>query len=193
MGLFVVGGTLFRVWQVARDDDRGPADVVIVLGAAQYNGRPSAVLEARLEHTAQLYADGVADRVLTVGGSRAGDVYTEAEAGRNWLIDRGVPEAAIVPVGEGSDTLGSVRAAAEEAERQGWRSAVIVSDPWHSLRAVTMARDAGLDASASPTRRGPIVQTREMQAKYIIRETAALLHYRATHAPVAVDAQTGLG
>jgi uncharacterized SAM-binding protein YcdF (DUF218 family) len=180
IGALVVGGTGFRVWYVARDDDRTQADVVVVLGAAQYGGTPSKVLEARLKHAKTLYTEGVAKHVITTGGSQPGDQYTEAEASANWLKDNGVPENAVVDVPEGSDTLGSLRAAARKAADRGWRTAVIVSDPWHSLRARTMADDLGLDAWTSPTHSGPIVQTRQTQIRYILYETAALLYYRAT-------------
>jgi uncharacterized SAM-binding protein YcdF (DUF218 family) len=183
VGALVVGGTLFRVWQVARADDRDSADVVVVLGAAQYDGTPSAVLGSRLDHAARLWRDGVAPVIVTVGGRRAGDTYTEAEAGRNYLMSYGIPQAAVVPIGAGRDTLESLRAVARRAGPAGWHTAVIVSDPWHSLRARTMADDLGLAAWTSPTRSGPIVQTRTIQARYIIRESAALLHYRFTHAP----------
>ena len=189
----VVVGTAFRVWQVARVDDRQPADVVLVLGAAQYDGDPSSIFSARLDHAARLYNDGVAPRIVTTGGGRPGDVYTEAEAGRRYLIEHGVPADAVVAVAEGFDTLSSLRAAAARAEADGWHSAVMVSDPWHSLRARTMARDAGLEAWTSPTRSGPIVQTRETQARYIVRETAATLFYRLTHASAdpSLTAETG--
>jgi uncharacterized SAM-binding protein YcdF (DUF218 family) len=180
IGALVVGGTGFRVWYVARDDDRTQADVVVVLGAAQYGGTPSKVLEARLKHARTLYTEGVAKHVITTGGSQPGDQYTEAEASANWLKDNGVPDNAVVDVPEGSDTLGSLRAAAKKAADRGWRTAVIVSDPWHSLRARTMADDLGLDAWTSPTHSGPIVQTRQTQIRYILYETAALLYYRAT-------------
>ena len=183
VGALVVGGTLFRVWQVARVDDRDSADIVVVLGAAQYDGRPSAVLGSRLDHAARLWRDGVAPVIVTVGGRRAGDTYTEAEAGRNYLTSYGIPQTAVVPIGEGRDTLESLRAVARRALAAGWHTAVIVSDPWHSLRARTMADDLGLAAWTSPTRSGPIVQTRTIQARYIVRESAALLHYRLTHAP----------
>ena len=183
VGVLVVGGTLFRVWQVARLDDRDHADVVVVLGAAQYDGTPSAVLGARLDHAARLWRDGVAPMIVTVGGRRAGDTYTEAEAGRNYLTSYGIPGGAVVPIGQGRDTLESLRAVARRARLAGWRTAVIVSDPWHSLRARTMADDLGLVSWTSPTRSGPIVQTRSIQARYLIRESAALLHYRLTHAP----------
>jgi vancomycin permeability regulator SanA len=179
----VVGGTGFRVWQVARGDDRTTADVVLVLGAAQYAGTPSKILEARLRHAMNLYDEGVAPYILTTGGNKPGDTYTEASAGVRWLTEQGVPKNRIIPVGEGNDTLGSLKAAAKSIHDRGWRTAVIVSDPWHSLRARTMASDVGLDAWTSPTHSGPIVQTRQTQIRYIFYETAALLYYHATRAP----------
>jgi uncharacterized SAM-binding protein YcdF (DUF218 family) len=183
VGALVVGGTGFRVWQVARGDDRTTADVVLVLGAAQYAGTPSKILEARLRHAKNLYDQGVAPYILTTGGNQPGDTYTEASAGVRWLVERGVPEDRTISVGEGNDTLGSLKAAAAKIHERGWRSAVIVSDPWHTLRARTMAADLGIDAWTSPTHSGPIVQTRQIQIRYILRETAALLYYRATKAP----------
>jgi uncharacterized SAM-binding protein YcdF (DUF218 family) len=193
LAVLVVAGTAFRVWLVARHDDRTHADVIVVLGAAQYNGKPSQIFQARLSHARNLYEAGVAPVVVTSGGNRAGDAYTEAEAGAQWLSEHGVPRSALLPVGTGSDTLGSLQAVAQQVHQQGWRSAVIVSDPWHSLRARTMAEDVGLDAWASPTHSGPIVQTRETQAKYIVRETAALLYYRLFHTSADDIGGTGLG
>lgn len=183
VGALVVGGTGFRVWQVARGDDRDGTDVILVLGAAQYAGTPSKVLEARLEHAKNLYDEGVAPYIVTTGGNQPGDTYTEASAGVRWLTEHGVPENKIIPVGEGNDTLGSLKAAASTIHDRGWESVVIVSDPWHSLRARTMASDVGLEAQTSPTHSGPIVQTRQTQIRYIVYETAALLYYRATRAP----------
>lgn len=177
----VVGGTLIRVWQVARTDVRTPADFVLVLGAAQYNGDPSPVLSSRLDHAARLWRTDVAPMIVTVGGRQAGDNYTEGEAGRNYLLSYGIPDEAVVAIGTGSDTLRSVVVAADLAQRRGWDSAVIVSDPWHSFRARTMARDTGLDVTVSPTRSGPVVATREIQGRSILRETAAMLYYRVTH------------
>jgi uncharacterized SAM-binding protein YcdF (DUF218 family) len=192
MGAVVLGGTLFRVWEVARVDGDRPVDAIVVLGAAQYDGEPSPILAARLRHAAALYEQGLAPRIVTVGGGRAGDEYTEAQAGTRYLVRQGVPATAITTVGEGSDTLGSLKAVSARARQDGWESALVVSDPWHSLRARTMARDSGLAAWTSPTRSGPVVQTRETQAKYILRETAALLYYRLTHAS-AETTDTGLG
>ena len=183
VGALVVGGTGFRVWQVAREDDRAQADVVVVLGAAQYNGNPSKVLEARLKHAKSLFEGGVAAHIVTGGGRRAGDNFTEAGAGARWLTAHGVPRDRVIEVEKGADTLGTLQAVADEVKARGWHSAVIVSDPWHSLRARTIAEDVGLEAWTSPTHSGPIVRTRQTQIRYIMYETAALLYYRATNAP----------
>ncbi|NLG55907.1 MAG: YdcF family protein [Rhodococcus sp.] len=177
----VVGGTAVRVWQVARIDDRTPAEAIVVLGAAQYSGVPSSVFEARLEHANKLYVAGVAPRIITVGGKQEGDLYTEAASGKAYLESLGVPPDSIIAVEEGSDTLLSIEAVSEEMSSLGIDSVVLVSDPWHSLRTRTMARDAGLKAWTSPTRQGPAVFTRESQIRSITRETGALLWYQFTH------------
>jgi uncharacterized SAM-binding protein YcdF (DUF218 family) len=176
-----VGLTAYRVWSVAREDHRGHADVVLVLGASQFNGRPSEVFAARLKHAADLYEGGVAPRIVTVGGKRSGDRFTEAAAGVNYLHNLGVPSSALVAVGEGHDTLTSLRAAAAELDKRGWTSAVVVTDPWHSLRSRRIARDLGIHAQTSPTRTGPAVRSRSTEWHYIARETAAYLYYRLFH------------
>jgi uncharacterized SAM-binding protein YcdF (DUF218 family) len=181
VALLLVGGTAVRVWQLGRTDERQPVDMIVVLGAAQYDGRPSPVFRARLQHALELYEEGVAPRIVTVGGAAAGDAFTEAQAGEQWLVENGVPGQALLPVDEGRDTFESFGAVAAVAEQRGWRSAVLVSDPWHSLRSRTMAADVGLDATTSPTKRGPVVQTRETQFRYIVRETGALIYYHLTH------------
>lgn len=186
-------GTAIRVWQVARVDDRSEADAIVVLGAAQYNGKPSPIFQARLEHAKLLYQEGVAKVIITAGGNKAGDEYTEASAGARWLVEQGVPRAGTLAVPEGRDTLGSLRAVADVVAQHGWHTAVLVSDPWHLLRARTMADDVGMDAWTSPTHSGPIVQTRRTQALYIYRETGALLFYLLTKTPADDIGGTGLG
>lgn len=178
VGVLLVGGTALRVWQVARIDDRAPADAVVVLGAAQYNGIPSEVFAARLEQAHDLYKAGVAPLIITVGGKQPGDEFTEAAAGAHYLEDAGVPAGAVLAVQVGSDTLQSIDAVSAAMRGRGIDSAVLVSDPWHSLRCRTMARDAGLQVHTSPTRQGPVVLTRQAQWHGIIRETGALLYYR---------------
>lgn len=175
-GVVVVGGTATRVWWVARQDERPRSDVIVVLGASQFDGRPSSVFEARLEHARALYDAGVAPRVVTVGGSAPGDRFTEAAAGRTYLLAHGVPE--VVAVGEGRDTLQSLRALSRTMTDRGWHSAVLVTDPWHALRSRRMATDLGLAAVSSPTRQGPSVRSRGTEVRYIARETAAYLYYR---------------
>ncbi|MGH8969835.1 MAG: YdcF family protein [Actinomycetes bacterium] len=167
-----------RVWWVARQDDRRSSDVIVVLGAAQFDGRPSSIFTARLDHAAGLWESDVAPRVVTVGGNRVGDRFTEADAGRHWLADHGVPSRRVVAVDTGTDTLSSVEAVADRMAKEGWETAVIVTDPWHSLRTRTMARDAGIDAVTSPTRQGPAVRTRETEVRYIARETLGYLYYK---------------
>ncbi|MFF2086980.1 YdcF family protein [Nocardia sp. NPDC058176] len=181
MGLVLVIGTAVRVWQVARIDDYTPADAIVVLGAAQYSGTPSSVFEARLYQAGRLYEAGVAPMVITVGGKQEGDLYTEAASGKRYLENAGVPSDHILAVETGSDTLRSIEAVADAMGARGMSSAVLVSDPWHSLRTRTMARDAGLRAWTAPTRTGPAVYTRESQFHGIARETGALLWYQLTH------------
>jgi uncharacterized SAM-binding protein YcdF (DUF218 family) len=181
----LVSSTAAAIWWTARQDSRPSSDAIVVLGSAQYNGVPSSIFEARLEHALRLYEAGVAPVIVTVGGKAAGDQFTEAEAGRDYLAAAGVPGDALLPVEQGVDTLESMRAVAAAFDERGWASAVLVTDPWHAMRAERMAEDAGLAADSSPTRQGPAVQTRTTQFRYILRETAAYLLYRATGESVA--------
>jgi uncharacterized SAM-binding protein YcdF (DUF218 family) len=172
--LYVAG----HVWLVARQDDHPRSDAIVVLGASQYDGTPSAVFAARLAHAKTLFDEHVASRIITVGGGQPGDRTTEAQAGQDYLVAHGVPADAILPVRTGSDTLQSVRALAATFKQHGWHSAVLVTDPWHCLRARTMARDAGIDAETSPERDGPLFSSRTTEIRYITRETLAYIYYK---------------
>ena len=183
--VLVITSTALAIWWTARQDSRPSSDAIVVLGSAQYNGVPSSIFEARLEHAIALYEDGVAPVIVTVGGKADGDAFAEAEAGRDYLAGAGIPGDALLAVPEGVDTLESIRAVSTAFREQGWSRAVLVSDPWHAMRAERMAEDAGLDAESSPTRQGPAVQTRTTQFRYILRETAAYLLYRATGESIA--------
>jgi uncharacterized SAM-binding protein YcdF (DUF218 family) len=183
--LLLVTSTALAIWWNARQDSRPSSDAIVVLGSAQYNGVPSSIFEARLEHARTLYEAGVAPVIVTVGGKETGDQFTEAEAGRDYLANAGVPRDALLAVPEGVDTLESMRAVSSAFGRRGWHSAVLVTDPWHAMRAQRMAEDSGMSATSSPTRQGPAVETRATQFRYILRETAAYLLYRATGASVA--------
>lgn len=192
VGALLLGGTAIRVWQFGRIDDRSHADVILVLGAAQYNGEPSSILRARLDHAKALYDEGVAGEIVTVGGRKPKDRFTEAQAGAQYLAGMGVPTGRVLEVNTGNDTLASLRAAAQVLRQHGWATAVLVSDPWHMYRSKAMATDSGIDAWTSPTHSGPAVRTRQTQFRYIARETAAMLYYRATRAP-ANDIGTEVG
>ena len=174
--LLVVVGTAGGIWWTARQDARPKSDAIVVLGASQFDGRPSSVFKARLQHARKLFEAGIAPRVVTVGGGREGDRTTEAEAGAAFLRERGVD---VVAVPEGRNTLQSMEAVSALMDEQGWSTAVLVTDPWHALRTRMMAEESGIDAEVSPTRAGPSVRTRGTQIRYIGRETLALLYWKA--------------
>jgi uncharacterized SAM-binding protein YcdF (DUF218 family) len=178
LALLILFGTATRIWWFARQDDHRVSDAIVVLGAAQFNGRPSSVFTARLVHARDLYQLKVAPRIITVGGNRVGDRYTEASAGKAWLTQHGVPASRVVAVGTGSDTLTSLKAVEQRMQEGRWSTAVVVTDPWHSLRARAMATDQGIDAAMSPTRQGPAVRQRSTEFRYIARETLAYLYYK---------------
>jgi uncharacterized SAM-binding protein YcdF (DUF218 family) len=177
--ILVVLGTAGKVWWVARHDEHPRSDAIVVLGASQFDGRPSAVFRSRLDHALELWKEGVAPRIVTVGGGRPGDRFTEAAAGAKYLRERGV--TTVIALGTGSDTLQSLKAVGREFDEQGWHTAVIVTDPWHSLRSRRIAQDQGMKVYTSPTRSGPAVRSRGTEARYIARETAAYLYYRLFH------------
>ena len=163
-----------RVLLDARQDDRTRTDVVVVLGAAQFWGRPSPVLQARLAHAGALVGQGVSPYVVTVGGNQPGDRTTEAEAGRDWLVGQGVPGSAVTAVPVGYDTLSSLTAVARVMAAHGWSSATIVTDPAHEARSLTIARALGIDAHGSPTATGA---GSALTLDYVARETGGLLFF----------------
>jgi uncharacterized SAM-binding protein YcdF (DUF218 family) len=170
-----------RVVQVADRDERVQADAVVVLGAAQLDGEPGAVLQARLEQALALYEEGLAPTLVTTGGNQEGDRFTEAESARDWLVDRGVPAEAVLAVPEGRDTYDSLVPVAQLAQDSGWTGVLLVSDPWHVYRARTMAEDLDLPvAGASPTRTGPSNEVATRVVSYVARETGAVLVHHGT-------------
>jgi uncharacterized SAM-binding protein YcdF (DUF218 family) len=177
VAVLVLAGVALRVMITAGQDQRQPADAIVVLGAAQYDGDPSVVFQARLQHALELYQAGVAPRIVTVGGNRQGDQYTEADAGKTWLIDQGVPADAVTAVGEGNDTLVSLRAGAQVLDGNGWHSVVLVTDPWHAYRASRMAADLGLSVQVSSVDTGPATNS-SIVPGYLLRETLGTVFYR---------------
>lgn len=139
-----------RIEQQSRHDEARHADVILVLGAAEYRGRPSPVLRARLDHAFDLYKRGLAPRIMTTGGAGGDPVYTEGGVGRSYLIGRGVPSEAIIVESEGESTVHSISAAAEIMQRMGLYSAVAVSDGYHIFRVKRLLQARGLRVYGSP-------------------------------------------
>src|SRR5580700_12107021 len=131
-------------------DEARPADAIIVLGAAEYRGRPSPVLEARLNHGLFLYLKGLAPRIITTGGAGGDPVFTEGSVGRTYLTQRGVPPEAIVVEREAESTAQSVAAVAEIMRRMNLKSAIVVSDGYHIFRVKKMLESSGLQVYGSP-------------------------------------------
>jgi uncharacterized SAM-binding protein YcdF (DUF218 family) len=154
VGYYVL--TVIQVWRAARSDDPRPSDAIIVLGAAQYDGRPSEAFAARLDHAADLYARGIAPLVVVTGGKQPGDRFTEASVGADYLIARGVPDTAILRETTSRNSWESLQASARFLFPRDVRRVVLVSDPFHSLRIRLTAGEIGFDAVTSPTRTSPI-------------------------------------
>ena len=147
-----VGVTFVQVWFQSTRDEIKSADAIVVLGAAQWDGIPSPVLKARLDHALDLYAKELAPYIVTTGSKQKGDRYTEAYTGLTYLLERGVPESKIIVIVDGSNTYQSLSATSTAIQGVGLGSEVLlVSDPYHALRAKEIAREVGLDPSFSPT------------------------------------------
>jgi len=159
VGYYVV--TVVQVWRAARADDARPSDAVVVLGAAQYDGTPSPAFAARLDHARDLYEDGVAPLIVVTGGKQAGDRFTEAAVGADYLIERGVPDAAILRETTSRNSWESLQASSRFLFPRGVKRIVLVSDPFHSLRVRLTAEEIGFDAVTSPTRTSPITGVAE--------------------------------
>jgi len=142
------------VYATGRDDQARPVDAIVVMGAAQYDGRPSPQLAARLDHVVELWPQGLAPIVVVTGGNQAGDRFTEAEASATYLVERGIPEASIVLEDRGTTSFESLERVAHllaESVGRNNSSVLVVTDPYHSLRSRLIAEEVGMTAYASPT------------------------------------------
>jgi uncharacterized SAM-binding protein YcdF (DUF218 family) len=155
------GIALALVWRAAREDQRRPAGAVIVLGAAQYNGKPSPVLRARLDHAVDLHRAGLVPLIVVTGGIGSGDVESEATVGRRYVIAQGVPDSAVVVLAWGKNTDQTMDAVAEWVATRGVAEIILVSDAFHLARLRVLARRRGLIAWTSPAPTSPIVGERE--------------------------------
>jgi uncharacterized SAM-binding protein YcdF (DUF218 family) len=167
--LWLVSAVAVLVWS-SRDEAR-PAQAIVVLGAAQYAGKPSPVLRARLDHALELWNRHLASLLILTGGTGSGDTTSEAAVGRKYAKRHGVPDSAILVENEGRTTSESMRAVAGMLEVRGLQSALLVSDPFHMLRLRILARRFGFTPYTSPTRTSPISPNREERWKYIFSES----------------------
>ena len=166
--VLVYGAVTFeQVWGASREDHARPAQALVVLGAAQYDGRPSPVLKARLDHALVLYRSAVSPLVVVTGGRRAGDRFTEATAGYRFLRRHGVPDGAILKEVRGHTTFESLAAVSRILRHRGVHTVVLVSDAFHAKRLGDVAREVGLDARVSPAGRSARLGS-------LLRETAVV-------------------
>jgi uncharacterized SAM-binding protein YcdF (DUF218 family) len=175
--ILVAGYATFRVWAQGERDDRRPVDAIVVLGAAQYDGRPSPLFRARLDHAVELYEAGIAPRLILTGGKASGDRTTEAASARAYAIDHGVPTDAILMDENSRTTLESIRAVGALLRANDLDDAVFVSDRPHMLRVLRMAADDGIEAWGSPTSTSPIERDPGRQIDATLHELGALAQY----------------
>jgi vancomycin permeability regulator SanA len=168
-------GLMAAIYFQARNDEARNVDAIVVMGAAQYNGRPSEVLSARLDHALDLYNRGYASVIIVTGGNLPGDIYTEAEVSEQYLLDRGVPQQAILMENEGNDTWHSMQGVAEVAEGRDINDVLIVSDGFHLFRSERMANKVGFDTYSSAAPDSPIRPWSGNEFSYVIRETGAVI------------------
>ena len=165
-----------KVWYTANHTKPVASDAIIVLGAAQFDGVPSPVLEARLLEAKRIFAAKLAPRILTVGSRAPGDRTTEAASGFYWLVDHGISRKYVDSIPYGRDTLASTESYVNVMKKLGLKSAIIVTDQYHCLRAITMAEDLKISATCAPTKTGP-ASTTNSSFRYLVRETGAYLAY----------------
>lgn len=165
-----------QVWRAANNPIIRQADVIVVLGAAQLDGRPGQALEARLVEAQRVFQLGLSPSIITVGAGAPGDRTTEAASGKYWLRMNGVLGRKITAIEVGRDTLSSTKAYTEVMKKRYVSDVIIVTDPFHCARAISMANDQGVLATCSPVQTGP--NTLENSGyRYLIREAAAYLAY----------------
>ncbi len=167
-----VAVSFVQVWWAASRDEARPAEAIVVLGAAQYNGRPSPVLEGRLRHVVELFEQGVAPLVVVTGGGREGDRYTEAAASAAYLHERGVPGAAVERETTGTTSYESLAATARFLRERDISEVVLVSDPFHAYRIGAISDEVDLDAAVSPTPHSAVDGGQRW--RFLLRETAGV-------------------
>ena len=176
----LTGYAAFRIWEQGGRDEQRPALAIVVLGAAQYNGHPSPVLAARLDHAVELYLAGLAPYFVVTGGGEEGDHTTEASVARDFAIAHGVPKERILVEDRGRTTLESLESVARLLQDRGIDDALFVSDRSHMLRVLRIASDQGLTAWGSPTPTSPSDADPGRRFDATLHELGALAYYFLT-------------
>ena len=166
----------YKVWQAAHNPIIRSADVIVVLGAAQLNGTPGKALKARLVEAKRIFDLGLAPSIITVGAGAPGDRTTEAASSKAWLRSHGVPSKKVTAIEEGRDTLVSTKAYSALMKKRYVSDVIIVTDPFHCQRAMTMANDQGVISTCSPVKTGPNTLSHS-RYRYFLREAGAYLVY----------------
>ena len=165
-----------NIFLTARNAQPVSSGAIVVLGAAQFDGRPSDALEARLVEAKRIYQLRMVDTIITVGAGAPGDRFTEAGTAREWLGRNGIPRKSITAIRIGRDSFTSIEGLAKSVDEKIYKNIIIVTDPYHCLRSKTMAADFGFRASCSPVRTG-IASVDKAGIRYLIREAGAYLAY----------------
>jgi uncharacterized SAM-binding protein YcdF (DUF218 family) len=186
-----LGFTFAQVVVAARQDRAQAAEAIVVLGAAQYDGRPSAVLRGRLDHAADLYSRGLAPIVVVTGGRRPGDRYSEAQVAAGYLGQRGIPEPALRREVDGENSWQSLAAVARFLRAEGVREVILVTSPYHALRTSHIAGEVGLIGRPSPA--AGSAEGLGRQLRHYLRETAAVAVGRITGYGRLVDLDERVG
>ncbi len=175
--IIIPGYFAYSIWSEGRSALPLRSDAIVVLGAAQYNGIPSDILRARIDRAEQIFHQGLAPRIITVGGNAKGDIFTEASTSKVALLQRSVATKAIATISVGRDTLSSTRAYVNYLRTHHLRSIIIVTDPYHCYRAEAEAKDLGISTSCAASSDGP-ASLKSAGWRYIARETGAYLAYK---------------
>lgn len=176
--IVVPGFFMYSIWNEGHHAKPVKSDAIVVLGAAQYNGVPSDILQARIERAAELFHQGLASKIITVGGNAKGDNFTEASVSMRTLLRERIGKSAIASIPLGRDTLSSTVAYVGYLHAHSLKSVIIVTDPYHCYRAEAEAKDLGISVSCAPTTLGP-ASVKSAGWRYIVRETGAFLAYRS--------------
>ena len=167
----------YQIWETGKSAKPAKSDIVVILGAAQFNGVPSDILQARIDEADKVYRNHLANHIVTVGAGATGDNFTESSSSAKSLRALGLPKGVVTAIPVGRDTLASTLAYVAYMKLHGYTSAIIATDPYHCYRAMAMARDLGVTASCAPSESGP-AKISTSKWRYLVRETGAYLAYK---------------